>query len=78
VFEALEGAPNGLLHLGSARDELGVLGPGGDGDDEAVLVADCDSIVVDPPGLLAERLGLAGEGFVSVARDGRVQRESER
>lgn len=40
MLEALEGALDGVLHLRRTRDEFGVPGPGSDGDDEAVLVAD--------------------------------------
>jgi hypothetical protein len=51
-----------VLHLRSPRDELGVLRPGRDGDDESVLVADSDFILIDPPVLLSERLPLGPNG----------------
>jgi len=56
VLEALQRALDGVLHPWSTRDEPCVFGPGSGGDDEAVLVADRNFVLVHPPVLLADRL----------------------
>ena len=52
VLEPLERALDGVLHVKSPHEALGVVRPGDSGDDQSVLVTDGDSIVVDPPALI--------------------------